>query len=367
MVSEGIHMLQNKFFRTCLGIIAILLIIFLASKVSFIFQPLLLAFNILVIPISLAGFMYYLLRPIVNYLHDKNMHRSIAVLFIYLVVTGLIILFFMLVWPTLRKQIFNFIDSTPFIIEGIQTQLNELQNNRFWSKMIPSESEITSTITDLIDRLINTVTNSVANFIGVVSNVVIVLATVPIILYYMLKESHKLPDKLLHLVPRRFRKDGRQVLQEIDTALSQFIIGRVLLNLALGAMMYVGFLILGLKYALLLAVLSAILNFIPYVGAILASIPVVVVAFIQSPSTAIWALIIILVAQQIQDNILTPVIYGKQLDVHPLTIIILLLIGADLYGILGLILCVPIYMIFKILLVRIYELFLSERVEDVIE
>lgn len=360
-------MLQNKFFRTCLGIIAILLIIYLASKVSFIFQPLLLMFNILIIPLSLAGFMYYLLRPIVNYLHNKNMHRSIAILLIFLVITGLVILFFILVWPTLREQMFNFIDNTPFIIDGLQQQFNELQRNRFWSKMIPSESEITSNITELVNRLINTVTDSVANFIGVVSNVVIIIATVPIILYYMLKESHKLPDKLMHLVPRRYRRDGRQVLTEIDTALSQFIVGRVLLNLALGVMMYIGFLILGLKYSLLLAVLSAILNFIPYVGAILATIPVMVVGFIQSPSTAIWALVIILVAQQIQDNILTPVLYGKQLDVHPLTIVVLLLIGADIYGILGLILAVPFYMVLKILLVRIYELFLSEKVDEMIE
>lgn len=128
--------------------------------------------------------------------------------------------------------------------------------------------------------------------------------------------------------------------------------------------MYIGFLIIGLPYSLLLTVVSFFLNFIPYIGAVLASIPVVIIGFIESPSIAIWSLVVIIIAQQIQDNILTPVIYGKQLDIHPLTTIVLILVGGDFFGILGILLAIPAYMIIKIIVVRIYEMFLAEKVDE---
>ena len=154
------------------------------------------------------------------------------------------------------------------------------------------------------------------------------------------------------------------MLGEIDTALSNFIIGKVILNLILSVMIYIGFLIIGLPYSLLLTVISFFLNFIPYIGALLATVPVVIIGFIESPSIAIWSVVVIVIAQQIQDNILTPVIYGKQLDIHPLTTVVLILVGGDFFGLLGILLAIPAYMIVKIIAVRIYELFLAEKVED---
>ncbi|GIO65500.1 AI-2E family transporter [Paenibacillus cookii] len=358
---------QSKYFRTCLGLIFALLIIYLGSKVSFIFNPLVLLFNIMIIPVMLAGFMYYLLRPIVNFLEKHRWPRPLSILLIYLVFAGLIVLFSILVWPTLREQVINFADNAPFFVERMQKQLDQLQHNRFVARLIPSESDLMNRLSQYLNKLITAVTNSVSDFISVLSNVVVIIATVPIVLYYMLKESSKLGPILLHLVPRKYRQEGREVLQEIDAALSNFIVGRVLLNIMLGVLMYIGFLIIGLPYSLLLALISIVLNLIPYVGAVIAAIPVVIVGFIDSPAVAVWSLVVIIVAQQIQDNLLTPIIYGKRLDIHPLTIIVLLLIGGDISGILGIILAIPAYIVAKIIIVRVYKLFLSEKVEDVME
>lgn len=358
---------HSKYLRTCLSIIATMVIIYMGFKLSFILLPLLYVCNLLLIPFVLSGFLFYLLRPIINYLQQKNINRSISVLVIYLGFAGVLVLFSILVWPTLRDQVLTFVDNAPHLVADLQQQLQHYQENRFWSKIIPSESELYSRLTEYLNSLISVITDSISNFVGVISNVVIILATIPIILYYMLKEGSKLPFKLLHIIPRPYRKDGRAILKEIDTALSQFIVGRVLLNLILGVMMYIGFLIIDLPYALLLSLISAVLNLIPYVGALIATVPVVIVALTVSPSIAIWSVVIIVIAQQIQDNILSPVIYGKQLDIHPLTTVILLLIGAEFFGIMGVILAIPAYMVIKIILVHIYGLFLSEKIEDIIE
>lgn len=357
-------MMQSKYFRTSIGIILFLLILYLGSKISFLFQPLVSIFKMLLAPMALAGFFFYLLRPIVDHLERRKIKRGLGVLMIYFVFAGLFAIFILLVWPTLKDQIENFILNAPNLVNDIQKQVDQLQNNSFLSRFMPSESELYNRVMEYVNQAMSWLSTSISNLITVISNIFIVIATVPIILYYMLKESGKLPLKLLGVLPRRYRRDGQEVLSDIDSALSSFIIGRVMLNLILSVMMYIGFLIVGLPYSLLLTIISFILNFIPYVGALLAAIPVLIVGFIESPGIALWSLVVIVIAQQVQDNILTPVIYGKQLDIHPLTTIVLLLVGGDFYGILGVLLAIPAYMVVKIVVTRVYELFVAEKVEN---
>ncbi|WP_342562062.1 AI-2E family transporter [Paenibacillus sp. FSL R7-0345] len=358
-------MLQSKYFRTSLSIIAFLLILYLGSKVMFLFTPLLSIINLLLVPMMLSGFMYYLLRPLVRFLEKHKLNRALSILLIYLVFAGLFVLFWILLWPTLREQFKNFIDNMPYLVQGMQNQFNELRNNPALSRFFSGDTDLSDKISEYLSNAINWMTNSMSNLIGVISSIVVVIATLPIILYYMLKDGHKLSPILLGLFPRKFRKEGQDMLVDIDGALSGFIVTRVILNVVLGILLYIGFLFIGLPYSLLLAVISIPLNFIPYVGSLLASIPVLIVGFIESPTMAIWSLVIILVAQQIQDNVLSPIIYGKSLDVHPLTTVVIVLVGGDFFGIIGVLIALPVYMIAKIIFLRIYEIIVAERVEEI--
>jgi predicted PurR-regulated permease PerM len=180
----------------------------------------------------------------------------------------------------------------------------------------------------------------------------------------MLKEGEKFGEQIVRYIPNRFRHDGVEVMDEIDHMLSSFIVGRVIVNVALGVLMYVGFLIIDLPYALLLTVVAVILNFIPFIGSFLSSVPIVIIGFIESPSIAIWSIVIITIAQQIQDNVIGPYVFGKQLDIHPLTTILLVLVGGDIGGILGILLIIPIYMILKIVYSKVYVLFFKQRWEN---
>lgn len=358
-------MLQSKYFRTSLSIIAFLLILYLGSKVMFLFTPLLSIINLLLVPMMLSGFMYYLLRPLVRFLEKRKLNRALSILLIYLVFAGLFVLFWILIWPTLREQFQNFIDNMPYLVEGMQNQFNQLRNDPSLSRFFSGDTDLSDKISEYVSNTITWMTNSMSNLIGVISSIVVVIATLPIILYYMLKDGHKLSPILLGLFPRKYRKEGQDMLSDIDSALSGFIVTRVILNVVLGIMLYIGFLFIGLPYSLLLAVISIPLNFIPYVGSLLASIPVLIVGFIESPSMAIWSLVIILVAQQIQDNVLSPIIYGKSLDVHPLTTVVIVLVGGDFFGIIGVLIALPVYMIAKIIFMRIYEIIVAERVEEI--
>lgn len=352
---------KNSFARFSIALALVLINIYLLSKVSFIFQPLVTMITVITVPMMLSVFFYYLLRPLVNYMERKKLNRTASILLIYLIFGILLVLFVVGLWPSLRQQLINLVENAPNLLNSLSVQLKALEQNGVITTLFPDNSTPFSQITDYINKGFNFVTDYVSGLISLLSSFAIILFTFPIILFYMLKQGEKFGRILASIAPKRFQKDSREVVLEIDQALSGFIVGRVLVNLALGVLMYIGFLIIGLPYALLLTVIAVIMNFVPFIGAIVSSIPIVIMGLVVSPSVAIWSLIIILVAQQIQDNLVAPYVFGKKLDIHPLTTIILVLGAGDLGGIIAILIIIPFYMILKILLVRIYNLFFKEK------
>jgi predicted PurR-regulated permease PerM len=363
--------LKSKSFRflfVILSVLILLLIIYMTSKISFIFSPLMMIFNILILPFMLAGFFYYLLRPLVNYFEKLNVNKMISIILIYCVLAATAVLFFIIIWPLLQTQIENFTRSAPEFIKGFQVQINKLQENRLISTLVGgNNADLSTKLSNYLNQAITAASNYISNLFSIITSFVIVIVTAPIILYYLLKESEHIPNSILHIIPRRYRKDGREVISEIDAALSGFIVGRVIITCLLGVLLYIGFMIIGLPYALLLAVIATVLNIIPYIGQFLGAIPCLIVAFIDAPSMIIWVIVVTVIAQQIESSFLSPHIYGKRLDIHPLTTVILLLVAGDIVGILGIILAIPAYMVVKIIVVRIYRLFLAEKFEEMIE
>lgn len=354
----------NRFIKICISVVLVLGIIYLGSLVNFIFKPVLSLLKIILIPLMLASFFYYLLRPLVNWMARPKLNRTLAILIIYLVAALLFSLFIVGVYPSLSVQFLNLIDNAPSLFNTLNKQLQDLEQSGFLAGIIPEDVDPFSQLTEYLNKGFSLITTYLTGVFSFVSDFALILFTFPILLFYMLKEGGKFGHSIVNFMPKRFREEGKTVIQDIDNSLSGFIVGRVVVNLALGVLMYFGFLIIGLPYALLLTVLAVIMNFIPFIGAFLSAIPVVIIGLIESPSVAIWSLVVILAAQQIQDNIISPYIFGKQLDIHPLTTIILVLVGTDAFGIIGVIIIIPVYMMIKIVVVKLYQLFFKQKWED---
>ncbi|MFS0722562.1 AI-2E family transporter [Paenibacillus sp. 1P07SE] len=351
----------GTFYRACISIILVLLIIYLLWKVQFLFEPLVLAFNIVLMPILFSIFFYYLLRPIVGRMQKWKVPRAVSILLIYAVLAGLLVLFFFLVWPTLQKQTLDFINSLPQLANDVRKQINYLQNQEIFQGVNLNDSSMTNRMTDYLSDAVNYVSDYVSGAVSFITTFVIVVGTVPILLYYMLKQDRAGCRKLIRSLPRHWRYEARKTLLEIDRILSEFILGRVLLCFLLGAMIYAGFLLVGLRYSLLLAIFAAIVNLIPYIGQIIGMVPVVIVAFIDSPTTVIWVLLINLIAQNIESNLLGPHIYGRKLDIHPVTTILTILIAGTISGIVGIMIAIPVYMIAKVLVRKLYVYLVRNR------
>ncbi|MBW4081340.1 AI-2E family transporter [Paenibacillus sp. S150] len=351
----------NLFIRICIAVLLVLGIIYVGSQVKFIFTPVLSLIRVVIVPLMLAVFFFYLLRPLINLLESRKLNRTVAILLVYLVIAVLLLGFSVGVWPSLRNQLMNLINNMPNVFTAVSAQLTRLEDSELLSGLIPADMNPAGQLVEYLNKGFSLITNSVSELISFVSNFAIVLFTFPILLFYMLKEGGRFGVKVVSFFPRRYHEEGAAVVADIDGALSGFIVGRVLVNLALGVLMYVGFLIIGLPYALLLTVVAVLMNFIPFIGAILSAVPIFIIGLIESPSTAIWSIVVVLVAQQIQDNLVAPYIFGKSLDIHPLTTIILVLAGGDFGGIIGILLIIPVYMIVKIIAVKLHQLYIRRR------
>lgn len=122
----------NTFVRFSIALALILVNIYLLSRVSFIFQPLVTMITVITVPMMLSVFFYYLLRPLVNYMEKKKINRTLSILLIYLVIAILGVFFIIGLWPSLREQLINLVDNAPSLINSLSEQIE-----RAWSKMVP--------------------------------------------------------------------------------------------------------------------------------------------------------------------------------------------------------------------------------------
>lgn len=364
-------MLQTKAFRYGYGLLLIFLIIFIAMKIDFIFQPVFLLVQTLFFPFLFAGVLYYLFRPLVNYLQLKNIPRPLSILLIYLLFGLLIALLISLGGPILKEQMKSFVDSTPQLIETIPDKLTELQQSKWINELQENDSvdldKASEAIKKSVSSSLSTIGTDLMNIIGVVASIVTVFMTVPFILYYMLKEGEKAPLYILRLLPAKQQKNGRKILADLDEALSSYIHGQILVSFCIGVMLFIGYVIIDLDYSLLIAIFAMFTNVIPFIGPIIAITPAMVIACIDSPIMVVKVLIVMIVVQQIEGHIISPQVMGKKLEIHPLTIISLLLAAGRIGGVLGLIIAVPVYAVIKVIAHHTYRLWKLRKEKSIEE
>lgn len=357
---------NSKWFRIGYGVALLLLIIYLASLVDFIFSPIVIIFKTLFPVIIIGGVLYYLCRPLVELL-SRKMPRSLSILCIYIAILLLIALTVIMVGPTLQNQVEKLIDNTPGIVNDVRQMIEDLQQQPWAAFLQQNENfnmdSISSYISDKLQNTLSTIGANIAGILGFLTSTVVIIVVVPFVLYYLLKEGSKLPKQVLRFLPSRHEQEGRNILNDMDTAISSYIQGQAIVSFCVGVLLYIAYLIIGLEYSLILALVAMVMNVVPVIGPLLGTAPAVIVGFLDAPLTALWVVIAILVVQQIEGNFISPQVMGRKLSVHPLTIILLLLVASNIAGLLGLILAVPFYAVAKVIVNHTYRL-IRLRIEE---
>ncbi|WP_345613748.1 AI-2E family transporter, partial [Pseudonocardia adelaidensis] len=171
------------------------------------------------------------------------------------------------------------------------------------------------------------------------------IITFPFILFFLLKDGKRFKNYSVKLLPPKYRDDANQILKNMDTQVGSYIQGQIIVALCIGALLYIGYLIIGLDYAITLAIIAGVLGVVPYLGPIIAITPAIIIALVQSPFMLVKLAIVWAIVQFLEGNFISPNIMGKTMQVHPLTIILVLLVAGKLFGIVGIILAIPGYAI----------------------
>ncbi|WP_421385227.1 AI-2E family transporter [Bacillus salacetis] len=347
-------------------ILLIVSIVFVSTKISFLFHPITIFITTLFFPILITLFLYFLLNPIVNYLQRFKVPRVVAILIIYVLIIGLLVLAIGNIVPTITKQFTALANELPQYASKTISYFESLSRSDEFRDFMTEQQDLLDTAQERLVAFANDlptlITGSFQNLLGLVANIAIILVTVPLLLFYMFKDGHKFPVAVSKWLPAEYRKEAMTIMKETGSTLAAYIQGQVTVGLFVGILSLIGYLIIDLRFALVLAITVSVTNIIPYVGPLIGGAPAVIVGLFESPTKALLVLLILVIAQQVEGNILSPLILGKTLDTHPATIIILLLAAGNLAGVLGMILAVPTYAVIKTIIINLIK-FLRARKE----
>ncbi|EGP9795965.1 AI-2E family transporter, partial [Listeria monocytogenes] len=350
--------IENKFVLGLLIFLLVALDIYVLTKIAFIFDPLMVILKTVAAPIILAGISYYLFNPIIDWLEKHKWKRGWAIALLYLVIIGLLILLFSFVIPAVKDQIVSLFKSFPGYWDQITQKFDEFSRSSLFDqikdKLNTNMSDIMKTLSTKGTSVINSAISSIGSIVGTVTEVVLAIVTTPLVLFYLLKDGKKLPDFLLKMLPVNGRAHTRQVLGEANHQISSYIRGQIIVSLCIGILLFIGYLIIGLPYALTLAIIAACTSIVPYLGPAIAITPAIIIAIVTSPWLLIKLIIVWCVVQLLEGKFISPQVMGKTLKVHPITILFVILVAGNLFGVLGVIFAVPGYAVLKVIVTHVF-------------
>lgn len=341
---------RNLIFTLIAGVLLGALI-FIFYHVRFIFDPLLIIFKTVFAPVLLALILYYLLDPIVNYFEKKGVKRIISILGIVVVLLLLLGAFSVWAVPRIYSQTASLVNDFPKHIDSFNQTLQQLADGTVLESPV---EEIFGSLEDIVYQIINTLSNSLGDiqtFVGslfsTVSGFFVILFTAPIITFFLLKDAHNFHSYFLKLLPPKFRDDSNELGAILNSQVGDYLKGQFIVALANGVIVFVGFLLIGMPYSLPLAILVTVTSIIPYIGPFIAFVPCAVIALLHSFQMLIGLIIVWIVEQVLNGNVIEPKVLGDQLKVHPVTIVLVLLVMGNLFGLFGLVFGIPTYTVFK--------------------
>lgn len=314
------------------------------------FYLLYLIWNIILILFA-AIILAALIDPFASRLAKYRVPRGLSILCIYVVLGGLFTLAFGLLTPVVTEDV-------PQLIENITTLTADLRDTPQIHAFITSLEQMGIHL-DYTPVASENSSEAISSVFGAVSNVFKGFGTIILILviaFYMVAEDDPLRKIVHNVVPSKHVGYIVSLLQRIRDKLTFWIRGQLVLSFAVGIFTFIGLSILGVKYAAALALIAALLEFIPYLGPILSSIPAAIIGFTQGGVVLlVFVLIMYTVVQQIENNILAPKIMQKAIGLNPVISIIAILVGVQLGGIIGALIAIPAATVLSVVLRDVFD------------
>ncbi|HEL2309437.1 TPA: AI-2E family transporter [Streptococcus suis] len=335
------------------------LTIFIFSKISFLFRPIGSFLEIVLLPMILTGLLYYLLNPMVDWMEKHKISRTVGISILFVLISLLIIWGLAVAIPSIQEQVTSFAQNLPSNIQKIEGQVTGLLQDERFEQFRPTALEMLNKVNDQVvayaQKFSSSAVNWASNLISTASQIIVAILIMPFILFYLLRDGQYLNKHITQYLPTKWREPIGTVLSDVNGQLSNYVRGQVTVAIIVALMFSVMFSIIGLSYPITLGVMAGFLNLIPYLGSFLAMIPAVILGLIAGPIMLIKVLVVFMIEQTIEGRFVTPLIIGSSLSIHPITILFVLLTAGQMYGVLGVLLGIPIYASIKVLVKAAFE------------
>jgi predicted PurR-regulated permease PerM len=314
------------------------------------------------LPIAFGAGIVFLLEPLVRALERMRMPRPVAVVLALLALVGVVIAIGALVFPTIRVQAAEFGQRLPDLYlaginwvrevgAGIGLDVDELL----------SQQAIEDWLNDPANQ--ETVQNLLLGFgagagqvIRGVAEAIAVLGLAPILALYLLIDLERFKANTLEMTPPKHREEFAFVSGQVGTALSSFVRGQLLVAIIVGAASSLGMWLIDLPFWLLIGIIAGFLNLIPFMGPVVGGALAVLVALLNGSVTqAIWAVVIMIAIQQVDNHVITPLVQRTRVNLSPLVIVLALIIGGTVAGLLGVLVAVPMTAAVRIIVGHIWR------------
>ncbi|VTS23016.1 membrane protein [Streptococcus porcinus] len=355
--------LNNKAVVSLFVLLLVFAIIFVFTKISFLFASLGSFLTILMLPLVISTILYYLTKPLVDGIENLGPSRTTSIIIVFTLILCLLIWAFASLIPMIGNQITTFIADLPKYIGTVNKETNKLLENDW---LVSYRTELQDMVTNISKKAIDYAETFSKNafewagsFASAIARITVSIIISPFIIFYFLRDSGKMKDGLVNVLPTKLRAPISRVLGDINKQLAGYVQGQVTVAIIVGFMFAIMFSLVGLKYSITFAIVAGVLNMVPYLGSFLAMVPVVIMALVQGPLMLVKVLLIFTIEQTIEGRFVTPLVLGNKLSIHPITIMFLLLTSGAMFGVWGVFLIIPIYASLKVIVKELFDWYKS--------
>jgi predicted PurR-regulated permease PerM len=303
-------------------------------------------------PFLIAAILAYICDPVVDRLclvrfGKYQLNRTFATLLVLSGLALIIVILLLILIPLLQKQSILVLEKLPSMVDTFHNRFEPWLQSKFGVEFVIDGAHIKELITknwkstgDIVGNILITASNQGLAFIGMIAN----LLLLPVVLFYLLRDWDELITKIGELIPRKWIANTTTIAKEVDQVVAEFLRGQLSVMLSLCVFYSVGLWLAGLDMALSIGLIAGLLSFVPYLGFALAFILAILLALLQFSSVMdiVPILVVFGLGQVIESFILTPLLVGERIGLHPVVVIFALLAGGQLFGFAGVLLALPV-------------------------
>ncbi len=308
----------------------------------------------ILISFLLASVYAYLLGPVVTYMERFGLSRSFAILIPYFVILGVFILIITIFSPIIVQQLASLQTNFPDYMDGIRGLLARWEGglNKLFFNLYTVDIS-----TKLEKHIESGVAASVAAIPSIVSTTLTTSLLAPILAFFLLLDGRTMMKKLLSFVPNTLFELSLNLTHQINEQFGEFIRAKILESIIVGLATWIGLYLINFPYSIFLALFAAVTNLIPYVGPIVGAVPAFILAAINPElnSLIVFVAVVYLTAQLIDIVFLIPVVVARTVNLHPVTVLLAIILGAKVMGVLGMLIAIPVASIIKLTFSTLYN------------